>query len=351
MKHLTDLACPKNISSFWSFGSLLGLCLATQIATGIFLAMYYASDVSLAFDSVTYISRDVSNGWLIRSIHANSASFFFMAFYLHIGRGIYYSSYTMWKTWVSGVTLFLLAIVTAFMGYVLPWGQMSYWAATVITNLVSTVPYVGQDLVIWLWGGFSVNNATLVRFYALHFLMPFVMAAGSLAHIFFLHEKGSSNPIGMCKYDYIKFHPYFTYKDLTGFMILWMLMGSVVMFYPNMFIDPENFMKANPLVTPTHIQPEWYFLPMYAILRSVPNKLGGVIALLMSVAILYFLPLCKPKYTVKMFYTQIMFWWFCSMFSILLWIGSKPVEYPFETIGQIFSIFYFLYFSTLFVLN
>lgn len=331
---------------------MLGLCLATQIATGIFLAIYYASDVSLAFDSVIHISRDVSNGWLIRSIHANGASFFFICLYLHIGRGIYYSSYAIWKTWVRGVSLFLLAIVTAFIGYVLPWGQISYWAATVITNLVSTVPYVGTDVVVWLWGGFSVNNATLVRFYALHFLTPFLIAGLSLIHLFFLHDKGSSNPLGLMNtHEYIKFHPYFTYKDLTGFLLLWTGLGIVVFFFPNIFTDPENFMKANPLVTPTHIQPEWYFLPMYAVLRRIPNKLGGVIGLIMSVAILYILPFSKPKYTVKIWYSHARFWWFCGIFTVLLWVGRKPVEYPFEFIGQVFTVLYFLYFLSLFLLN
>lgn len=350
-KHLTDLACPKNISSFWRFGSILGLCLATQIATGLFLAIYYASDVRLAFDSVIHIRRDVQRGWLIRSIHANRASFFFVCLYAHIGRGVYYRSFTMWKTWVRGVTLFLLTIVTAFMGYVLPWGQISYWAATVITNLVSTIPYVGTDVVVWLWGGFSVNNATLVRFYALHFLIPFVIAGLSLVHLLFLHETGSRNPLGVKRNDYIKFHPYFTYKDLTGFLLLWLVVGSVVFFYPNIFIDPENFIKANPLVTPTHIQPEWYFLPMYAILRSIPNKLGGVLGLLGSVLVLYTLPITKPKYRIKMFYSQIRFWWFCGVFIVLLWVGSQPVEFPFERLGQVFTVLYFLYFIRLFILR
>ena len=331
--HLTALACPKNITSFWSFGSLLGLCLVTQILTGVFLAIYYVADTKTAFDSVVYISRDVWNGWLVRNIHANGASLFFICFYLHIGRGLYFSSYKIWKPWVTGVTLFLLGIVTAFMGYVLPWGQMSYWAATVITNLLSRIPYVGNIIVTWLWGGFSVDKATLTRFYAFHFVFPFIMAALSIIHLFFLHEKGSSNPVGL-SLDYVKFHPYFTYKDLVGFILLWSLIRIIVFFFPNTFTDPENFIKANPLVTPTHIQPEWYFLPIYAILRRIPNKLGGVIALLMSVGILYVLPLTSR--------TSKPFWWFCSIFLLLMWIGGKPVEYPFESIGQLATLFYFI---------
>lgn len=296
--------------------------MVTQILTGLFLAMYFASDISLAFDSAVYISRDVNYGWLIRAIHANGASMFFVCLYVHTGRGLYYGSYQFMETWLVGVTLLLLVIITAFLGYVLPWGQMSYWAATVITNLVSAVPYVGVDIVGWLWGGFSVRNATLVRFYAFHFLFPIIIAVLSLVHLLYLHETGSSNPLGVrSDCDTIKFHPYFSVKDLVGFCLMWLFLGLIVLFSPNLLIDPENFINANPLVTPTHIQPEWYFLPMYAILRSIPSKLGGVVALVMRIAILYFLPFfLKPKVRSRGFnpYMQLIFWVLCSVFLILM---------------------------------
>jgi len=339
------LACPKNISLLWRFGSILGVCLITQIATGLFLAIYYASDISLAYDSVTYISRDVANGYLIRNIHANRASMFFVCLYIHIGRGLYYKSYTLKNTWLVGVTLFLLCIITAFLGYVLPWGQISYWAATVITNLISAVPYVGNMVVSWLWGGFRVSNATLVRFYALHFLLPFVIRALSLLHLFFLHETGSSNPLGLVsKSENIEFHPYFTVKDSVGFLVIWTALGLVVLFFPNILIDPENFIEANPLVTPTHIQPEWYFLPIYAILRSIPRKLGGVIALILSVRILYTFPFLKNVVVRSLGFNVLEstnFWFLVRTFLVLGWIGSQPVEAPFEGIGQVFTFAYF----------
>ena len=270
-----ELACPKNISAIWRFGSILGLCLVTQIVTGIFLAIYFVADISIAFDSAIYISRDVNNGWLVRSIHANGASIFFICIYIHTGRGLYYGSFRLKEVWIVGVTLFLLTILAAFLGYVLPWGQMSYWAATVITNLLSAVPYLGEQVVTWIWGGYSVRNPTLTRFYAIHYLLPFIIAALSIVHLIFLHETGSRNPLGLdSKNDVIKFTAYFSIKDLVGFLILWGGLGFIVLFMPILLTDPENFIPANPLVTPVHIQPEWYFLPMYAILRSIPNKLG-----------------------------------------------------------------------------
>lgn len=298
------------------------MCLVTQIVTGLFLAMYFASDISLAFDSAVYISRDVNYGWFIRAIHANGASVFFVCLYVHTGRGLYYGSYQFAEVWIVGVTLLLLVIITAFLGYVLPWGQMSYWAATVITNLLSAIPYLGIDIVGWLWGGFSVSNATLVRFYAFHFLFPIIIAVLSLVHLLYLHESGSRNPLGISSdCDVIKFHPYFSVKDLVGFCFMWLCLGSVVLFFPNILIDPENFINGNPLVTPTHIQPEWYFLPMYAILRSIPNKLGGVVALVMSIAVLYFLPLfIKPKLRSGGFnpLVQLVFWFLCATFLVLM---------------------------------
>jgi len=351
IRSVLDLAAPKNISSLWRFGSLLGVCLITQILTGLFLAIYFASDITLAFDSAVYISRDVNYGWLIRAIHANRASIFFICLYVHTGRGLYYRSFHYIEVWSIGITLLLLTIITAFLGYVLPWGQISYWAATVITNLVSSVPYVGTDVVSWLWGGFSVSNATLVRFYAFHFLFPFLIAALSLIHILYLHQEGSSNPLGInSSNDTIKFHPYFTTKDLFGFFIIWLILGIIVLFSPNLLIDPENFIPANPLVTPTHIQPEWYFLPIYAILRSIPNKLGGVIGLIMSIAILYFLPLyIKPTFRSSAFniINQLVFWAITARFTILIWIGSKPVETPYEGIGITFTVIYFFLFLIL----
>nr|BDA81284.1 cytochrome b [Rhinogobius similis] len=280
---LVDLPAPSNISAWWNFGSLLGLCLIAQIATGLFLAMHYTSDIATAFSSVAHICRDVNFGWLIRNMHANGASFFFICIYLHIGRGLYYGSYLYKETWNIGVILLLLVMMTAFVGYVLPWGQMSFWGATVITNLLSAVPYVGGTLVQWIWGGFSVDNATLTRFFAFHFLFPFVILAATVLHLLFLHETGSNNPAGLnSDADKIPFHPYFSYKDLLGFAIMLLALTSLALFSPNYLGDPDNFTPANPLVTPPHIKPEWYFLFAYAILRSIPNKLGGVLVLLQA---------------------------------------------------------------------
>nr|UUC08069.1 cytochrome b [Discoporella cookae] len=341
-----ELACPKNISSLWSFGSAMSVCLVTQIITGIFLATMYSPDMTMAFDSTIYINRDMNNGFLIRSIHANSASFFFICLYIHTGRGIYYKSFQLKHTWMIGVTLLLLTIITAFLGYVLPWGQMSYWAATVITNLVSAIPYCGTTIVNWLWGGFSVSNATLTRFYAFHFMLPFIIAVLSMSHILFLHQSGSSNPLGILSTkSTMNFHPYFSVKDMIGFCMMWLALGYITLFNPNLLIDPENYIPANPLVTPTHIQPEWYFLPMYAVLRSIPNKLGGIIALIMSIGILYLLPLTmKPLKQSNAFnlLSKTVSWSLYATFLILMWIGSKPIEAPFEKIGQIMTIFYFM---------
>lgn len=344
--NLVSLPAPKNISSFWRFGSLRGLCLVVQIITGLFLAMYFSADTSIAFDSATRISRDVNYGWLLRNIHANGASLFFVCLYFHIGRGLYFKSFKYSETWSIGVTLLFLTILTAFLGYVLPWGQISFWAATVITNLLSAIPYIGTNTVIWVWGGFSVRNATLTRFYALHYLLPIIISALSLIHLIFLHDTGSNNPLGTKRnQEIIKFHPYFTTKDLVGVLLLWLVLGIIVLFNPSILIDPENFIPANPLVTPTHIQPEWYFLPIYAILRSIPNKLGGVVALIISIAILYALPLLrKIKRNSFRLLNQIMFWALISNFIILIYIGAKPVEPPFETTGQLLTVSYFLFY-------
>nr|QXG19528.1 cytochrome b [Drosophila silvestris] len=345
---LVDLPAPVNISSWWNFGSLLGLCLIIQILTGLFLAMHYTADVSLAFHSVNHICRDVNYGWLLRTLHANGASFFFICIYLHVGRGMYYGSYLFTPTWMVGVILLFLVMGTAFMGYVLPWGQMSFWGATVITNLLSAVPYLGIDLVQWVWGGFAVDNATLTRFFTFHFILPFIVLAMTMIHLLFLHQTGSNNPIGLnSNIDKIPFHPYFTYKDIVGFIIMTFLLISLVLISPNLLGDPDNFIPANPLVTPAHIQPEWYFLFAYAILRSIPNKLGGVIALVLSIAILAILPFYNlSKFRGIQFYpiNQILFWIMVVTVILLTWIGARPVEEPYVLLGQILTFIYFLYY-------
>nr|ADW41388.1 cytochrome b [Drosophila flavomontana] len=345
---LVDLPAPVNISSWWNFGSLLGLCLIIQILTGLFLAMHYTADVNLAFNSVNHICRDVNYGWLLRTMHANGASFFFICIYLHVGRGIYYGSYLFTPTWMTGVIILFLVMGTAFMGYVLPWGQMSFWGATVITNLLSAVPYLGIDLVQWVWGGFAVDNATLTRFFTFHFILPFIVLAMVMIHLLFLHQTGSNNPIGVnSNSDKIPFHPYFTYKDIVGFIIMILLLISLILINPNLLGDPDNFIPANPLVTPAHIQPEWYFLFAYAILRSIPNKLGGVIALVLSIAILMILPFYNlSKFRGIQFYpiNQILFWIMVVTVILLTWIGARPVEEPYVLIGQILTVIYFLYY-------
>nr|YP_010703201.1 cytochrome b [Chlorogomphus shanicus]WCO11403.1 cytochrome b [Chlorogomphus shanicus] len=344
---LVDLPTPSNISVWWNFGSLLGLCLILQIATGIFLAMHYTANIETAFYSVNHICRDVNNGWLLRTLHANGASFFFICIYLHIGRNLYYGSYNYIHTWSVGVVILFLVMGTAFMGYVLPWGQMSFWGATVITNLLSAIPYLGTTMVQWVWGGFAVDNATLTRFFSFHFVLPFIVAAATMVHLLFLHQTGSNNPMGLnSDSDKIPFHPYFSWKDIVGFLLMIMLLTLLSLIGPYFLGDPDNFTPANPLVTPVHIQPEWYFLFAYAILRSIPNKLGGVIALVMSIAILFFMPLMKSNFRGLQFYpiNQFLFWSMLGIVLLLTWIGARPVEDPFVITGQILTVLYFMFY-------
>nr|YP_001434576.1 cytochrome b [Asymmetron inferum]BAF76607.1 cytochrome b apoenzyme [Asymmetron inferum] len=345
---LIDLPVPANISIWWNFGSLLGLCLVIQIMTGLFLAMHYTADVNLAFSSVAHICRDVNYGWLLRNLHANGGSFMFICLYLHLGRGMYYGSYFFLETWNIGVILLIMTMATAFLGYVLPWGQMSFWGATVITNLFSAIPYLGPSLVEWLWGGFSVDNATLTRFFAFHFFLPFLISGLAIVHLMFLHQTGANNPTGLVgDVDKVPFHAYFSYKDVVGFVILLAGLIMIALFSPNLLTDPENYIPANPLVTPVHIQPEWYFLFAYAILRSVPNKLGGVVALAMSVIIFFFLPMLHLSNQTSHNFrplSQILFWFMVINALLLTWLGGQPVEYPYIMLGQVTS---FLYFFTL----
>nr|YP_010326984.1 cytochrome b [Eucarta virgo]UNP54231.1 cytochrome b [Eucarta virgo] len=345
---LIDLPSPSNISAWWNFGSLLALCLIIQILTGLFLTMYYTANIELAFYSVNYICRNVNYGWLIRTLHANGASFFFICIYLHIGRGIYYESFNLKYTWMVGVIILFLLMATAFMGYVLPWGQMSFWGATVITNLLSAVPSLGVKIVTWIWGGFAVDNATLTRFYTFHFLLPFIILMMTMIHLLFLHQTGSNNPLGLnSNLDKIPFHPFFTFKDLIGAVILMFLLTMLTLTNPYLLGDPDNFIPANPLVTPVHIQPEWYFLFAYAILRSIPNKLGGVIALVMSILILIILPFTfNKKIQGIQFYpiNQMLFWSMVVIVILLTWIGARPVEDPYIITGQLLTILYFSYF-------
>lgn len=351
--HIISYPTPINLNYMWSFGSAAGICLVIQIITGIFLAMHYTPHVDLAFSSVEHIMRDVNNGWLIRYIHANGASMFFIVVYCHIFRGLYYGSFMhpRQNLWCSGVTIFLLMMATAFMGYVLPWGQMSFWGATVITNLFSAIPVVGKSIVEWLWGGFSVGNATLNRFFSLHYLMPFLIAGMTLIHLALLHNNGSNNPLGVNgAIDTVSFYPYFYVKDLFAFLILVSVFSFFVYFYPNALGHPDNYIPANPMVTPAHIVPEWYFLPFYAILRSIPDKLGGVAAMGGAIVILLLVPFIntseirspefRPIYSV-------FFWILVADFCILGWIGQKPVEDPYVLVGALATIFYFLFFLVL----
>nr|AHA52511.1 cytochrome b [Euurobracon breviterebrae] len=348
MDSLVFLPTPININLWWNYGSLLGLCMILQLVTGVLLSMHYVSSINYSFESLIYIIQDVNYGWVLRLMHLNGASFFFICVYMHIGRGIYFMSFKLKSVWMVGVLILLCLMGVAFLGYVLPWGQMSFWGATVITNLLSTLPYIGGLIVEWVWGGFSVGGATLNRFYTLHFLFPFILMVLIIFHLVFLHEYGSSNPLGVNS-DYYKiiFHNYFTLKDLMGF--LWFVLVFFYMVFEESYLlgDPENFIPANSLVTPVHIQPEWYFLFAYTILRSIPNKLSGVIALGGSIVVLFFLPyLFKVKFQGCSFnlFSQIYFWFYLNSLILLTWLGGCLIEYPYMDISQFLTIFYFLFY-------
>lgn len=346
-QNLVALPTPSALTSNWRFGSSLGICLLVQIVTGLFLAIHFNNSILLAFDSVVHLTNDVNFGWLARTCHANGASLFFVLIYLHVGRGLYYSRYQFKETWMSGVTIIFLLIATAFLGYVLPWGQMSFWGATVITNLISAIPYFGETLVYWIWGGFAVADRTLTRFFTFHFILPFALLGLVALHLLFLHQTGSSNPLGLnSNFDKIPFHPYFSTKDVVRWIFLFGSFLLLTLQTPWLLGDAENFLPANPLITPTHIKPEWYFLFAYAILRSIPNKLGGVIAIVLSIAILYLLPFRKISYlgTVNNTQHKFIFWLFFRLFIILTWIGGNPVEDPYIILGQIASCLYLIYF-------
>lgn len=349
-KSLIKLPTPINISYWWNFGSLLGIFLGIQILRGFLLSIHYCPNTLYAFNRIIHIIQDINIGWLIHNIHINGASIFFICIYLHIGRGLYYSSFKLTNTWIIGTSIYIISIATAFLGYVLPWGQISFWGATVITNLISTIPYIGNITVQWIWGGFSINNATLNRFYSLHFILPFLILLIVIIHLYFLHQSGSSNPLGVNRNLHkVFFHPYFTIKDTFGFIILTLLFLIINLEYPYIFRDPDNFLSANPIITPLHIQPEWYFLFAYGILRSIPNKLGGVIALVSAIIILYLIPLFNAKICSIISYplNQISFWIYINTFILLTWAGAQIIEYPFILIRQILTIIYFLYFLSL----
>nr|WMV00624.1 cytochrome b [Maoricicada lindsayi] len=345
---LIDFPAPSNLSYWWNFGFVLGLCLMIQIFTGLFLSMHYNANIVSAFESLSHICRDVNYGWMLRIIHANGASLFFICVYLHVGRGLYYGSYKYIETWSIGVIMLLMLMATAFLGYVLPWGQMSFWGATVITNLLSAIPYLGMTLVNWIWGGFAVDNATLTRFYSFHFILPFIVLSLTVIHLLYLHTTGSNNPLGInSNNDKVPFHPYFSIKDMMSLSMLMIMFLMFVMLEPYMLGDPDNFIPANPLVTPKHIQPEWYFLFAYAILRSIPNKLGGVIALFMSIFILMFVPLLNNSNFMGLSnypMNQILFWYLLTILVLLTWIGARPVELPYVNFGMMLTLMYFSYF-------
>jgi quinol-cytochrome oxidoreductase complex cytochrome b subunit len=351
--HIIHYPTPISLTYAWSFGALAGLCLVIQIISGLFLSMFYTPDIELAFSSVEFIMRDIKNGWLIRYIHANGASMFFIAVYSHICRGLYYGSYMKPREllWCSGVVLFLLMMGTAFTGYVLPWGQMSFWGATVITSMVTAIPFAGQTIVQWLWGGYTVNNPTLHRFFTLHFLFPFLIAGVTIVHLILLHKVGSNSPIGSdTGVDDLPFYPYFASKDVFAFFTFVLIFAIFVLYFPNVLNHPDNYVPADPLHTPAHVVPEWYFLPYYAILRAIPHKAAGIIAMLGSILVLLLIPFINTSYVRNTTYRPIFkfcFWFFIVDFIILLWVGQKPVKDRFVLISQVGTVFYFFFFLVL----
>nr|ALO64554.1 cytochrome b [Lasioglossum malachurum] len=342
------LPTPMNINSWWNFGSILGLFLIIQIISGLFLSMHYCPNINYAFHSTIHIMKNVKFGWLIRLIHMNGASFFFIMMFIHIARGIYYHSFKLIQVWSLGVMILIMSMATAFLGYVLPWGQMSFWGATVITNLLSAIPYIGKILVEWIWGGFSINNATLNRFYSFHFILPFIILLLVIIHLYFLHNSGSNNPMGsMNKYYLTYFNPYFLIKDIFGYMMVIFIFLLIILIYPYALSDPDNFIMANPMITPEHIKPEWYFLFAYTILRIIPNKFGGVLGLFSSILILLFMPLLNyNNLSSSKFYFlgKISFWIFILSFIMLTWLGGQLIELPFTTLSILFTMIYFSFF-------
>jgi quinol-cytochrome oxidoreductase complex cytochrome b subunit len=344
---------PSNLNYFWNFGFYAGLCLVIQILTGIFLSMYYVSDQSMAMWSVEHIMRDVNFGWLVRYAHANGASMFFVAVYCHILRGMYYGSYFHPRSplWSVGVLIFFFMIVTAFIGYVLPWGQMSFWAATVITSLVSVIPFVGFDILIWLWGGYSVDNATLNRFFSLHYLFPFIILALVFVHLVLLHQDGSNNSMGISYTpERVSFSPFYIFKDFFGIIVFLFVFSIFIFFFPNVLGHSDNYIMANPMVTPSHIVPEWYFLPFYAILRSIPDKLFGVLTMVLSIVILVLLPYLidqQIRSATFVYFFRLSFYYFVVVAVFLTWLGSQPAEFPYVGLSQFFTFLYFFYFFCL----
>jgi quinol-cytochrome oxidoreductase complex cytochrome b subunit len=351
--HIIHYPSPITLTYAWSFGALSGICLVIQMISGIFLAMHYTPNINLAFSSVEYIMRDVNNGWLIRYIHANGASMFFILVYSHICRGLYYGSYMKPREllWCSGVVLFFLMMGTAFTGYVLPWGQMSFWGATVITSMVTAIPIAGQPIVQWLWGGYTVGNPTLNRFFSIHFVLPFLIAGMSIIHLALLHKDGSNNPIGSdTGIDDLPFYPYFAAKDVFAFFCFMLFFATFVFYFPNVLNHPDNYIPADPLQTPAHVVPEWYFLPYYAILRSIPHKVGGILAMVGAILVLFLLPFIDSSYIRNTTYRpifKICFWLFIADFIILTWIGQKPVKDTYIFVGQIATVYYFAFFLIL----
>ncbi|KAF3419752.1 cytochrome b (mitochondrion) [Frieseomelitta varia] len=349
-----NLPTPMNINYMWNFGSMLGIFLMIQIISGLFLSMHYCPNINLAFKSISHIMKDVNSGWLIRLIHMNGASFYFILMYFHISRNLYYYSFKLNYVWLIGSLILFMSMATAFLGYVLPWGQMSFWGAMVITNLLSALPYIGKMIVEWVWGGFSINNSTLNRFYSFHFILPLIIMFMVFLHLMILHLSGSSNPIHL-KYDIYKipFYPYFLIKDLITIILILSMFMFLNLQYPYMFGDSDNFKMANPMITPSHIKPEWYFLFAYSILRSVPSKLGGVIMLFMSIFILFFLPLINNNMKNTKFYplNKYIYWMFINIFIMLTWLGKQMIEYPYINLNEFYTMMYYSYYLFLFMIS